>query len=105
MTSHIGSFASNCMGLIEKAQSQATANNLITSEALSASLLLAIFLASDISSGMTSYFGGRLFLYKIQKLIFFSYKKLRVENSQFFECDHGSEEANVYEREVPLQFE
>jgi hypothetical protein len=52
MSAHISSFLPLCLSLIEKAQSQVTQNNLLTSEALSAALLLAIYLSNDMSNGL-----------------------------------------------------
>lgn len=51
MVNNISNFSAACITLIEKANTQVSQSNLITYEALSASLLLAIYLANDSSIG------------------------------------------------------
>lgn len=54
LVNNIANFSAGCMSIIDKAHAQVSQNNLITYEALSASLLLAIYLANDISNGLYS---------------------------------------------------
>lgn len=51
MSAQISNFSSVCSTLIEKAHAQTTQNNSATSEALAAALLLAIYLANDLTIG------------------------------------------------------